>query len=261
MRKFLFHVFLVLFLLQLAPAQELTVAAAADLNYALKDLVTQFQKKTGNPVTLSFGASGSLFAQIESGAPYDLFFSADEDYPKRLAAAGLVESGSLRTYAVGHLVLWVSNLAGLDHDHLMDSPHLVADVLLQPSIKRIAIANPQTAPYGRAAMSALEHLGVKEKVVGKLVYGENVSQAAQFVQSGNAHAGLISLSLALSPSMKDSGRYWELPADSYPELRQSAVIVSASKHKKAAQAFLDYVTSADGAVVLRQYGFRLPDGR
>jgi len=255
MRRPLVSFMVLLFLAHLALAQELTVAAAADLNYALKDLAAQYQKKTGTAVTLSFGSSGNLFSQIQNGAPYDLFFSADEDYPKRLAAAGLVENGSLRTYAVGHLVLWVRNGMGLDRSHQ------IADILLQPSIQRIAIANPQTAPYGRAAMSALEHLGLKDKVASKLVFGENVSQAAQFAQSGNAQAGLIPLSLALAPSMKDAGSYWELPPDSYPELRQGVVIIAASKHKKAAQAFLDYVTSAEGSAVLRQYGFRIPDSR
>jgi molybdate transport system substrate-binding protein len=242
-------------------AQEITVAAAADLNYALKVLAANFEKQTGAKVKLTFGASGTLFAQIKSGAPYDVFFSADEDYPQRLAAAGLVESGSLHTYAVGDLVLWVANSAAVDHPHAGDAGQQIAALLLQPAVKRVAIANPETAPYGRAAMKALEQLGVKEKVVGKLVLGESVSQAAQFAQSGNAQAGLIPLSLALAPAMKEAGRYWELPPGSYPTLRQGVAIVSASQHKKTAQAFLDYVASPAGAAILRQYGFRLPDGR
>jgi molybdate transport system substrate-binding protein len=110
-------------------------------------------------------------------------------------------------------------------------------------------------------MAALEHFGLKDKVASKLVFGENISQAAQFVQSGNAQAGLIALSLAVSPAMKDSGRYWELPADSYPELQQGVAVLSASKHKPAAKAFLDYVLSAEGATVLEQYGFRVPPGK
>jgi molybdate transport system substrate-binding protein len=234
-----------------AHAQDITVAAASDLNYALKDLAARFEKKTGDKVTLSFGASGNLYSQIQGGAPYDLFFSADIAYPQKLASAGLVESSSLRTYAIGHLVLWVPNGSSLD-------PQLKMDLLLQSAVQRIAIANPTHAPYGRAAMAALEHFGLKDKVAGKLVFGENISQAAQFVQSGNAQAGLIALSLAVSPAMKDSGRYWELPTDSYPELQQGVALLAASKHKPAAKAFVEYVLSAEGAAVLAQYGFRVP---
>src|ERR1017187_7581748 len=234
-----------------AHTQDITVAAASDLNYALKDLAARFEKKTGDKVTLSFGASGNLYSQIQGGAPYDLFFSADIAYPQKLASAGLVESSSLRTYAIGHLVLWVPNGSSLD-------PQLKMDLLLQSAVQRIAIANPTHAPYGRAAMAALEHFGMKDKVAGKLVFGENISQAAQFVQSGNAQAGLIALSLAVSPAMKDSGRYWELPTDSYPELQQGVALLAASKHKPAAKAFVEYVLSAEGAAVLAQYGFRVP---
>jgi len=255
MRRLLIVALLVSCLPGFTPAQEITVAAAADLNYALKDLAARFEKKSGDKITLSFGSSGNLFSQIQSGAPYDLFFAADEQYPQKLAAAGLMDSGSLRTYAIGHLVLWVPSSVGLDPRQRK------MDILLQPSVLRIAIANPQHAPYGRAAMAALEHFGLKDKVGGKLVFGENISQAAQFVQSGNAQAGLIALSLAMSPAMKGAGTYWELPADSYPELRQAVGIVSASKQKQAAQTFLDYVTSPEGATLLQQYGFAVPSGK
>jgi len=255
MCKFLITILLLVFLSGSASAQEITVAAAADLNYALKDLAVRFEKKTGDKLTLSFGSSGNLFSQIQSGAPFDLFFSADEQYPQKLAAASLMDPASLRSYAVGHLVLWVPNSSSLDPQKLK------MDLLLQPSVQHVAIANPQLAPYGRAAMAALERSGLKEKLASKLVFGENISQAAQFVQSGNAQAGLIALSLAMSPAMKEAGRYWQLPSDSYPELRQTAGIVSASKHKQAAQAFLDYVTSPEGVAVLQQYGFAMPSGK
>ena len=238
-----------------ASAQEITVAAAADLSYALKDLAARFEQKTGDKVTLSFGSSANLFSQIQSGAPFDLFFSADEQYPQRLAVGGLMDPASLRSYAVGHLVLWMPNATGLDPQNLK------MDLLLQPSVKHIAIANPQHAPYGRAAMAALEHYGLKNKLASKLVFGENISQAAQFVQSGNAQAGLIALSLAMSPAMKEAGKYWELPFDSYPEVRQTAGIVSSSKRKPAAQAFLSYIISREGAAVLAQYGFAAPSGK
>lgn len=234
-------------------SEEITVAAAADLNYALQDLAKRFTTKTGTQLKISSGSSGNLYSQIQNGAPFDLYFSADADYPNKLADAGLVERQSLRVYAVGHLVLWVPSSSSLDPQKLK------MELLANPAVQRIAIANPQHAPYGRAAMAALEHFGLKDKVSSKLVLGENVSQAAQFVQSGNAQAGLIPLSLALSPAMKDAGKYWEMPSDSYPELKQMAAVVSASKHKQAAQAFLNYVTSPEGRAILQQYGFRTPE--
>jgi molybdate transport system substrate-binding protein len=255
MRTILLLVLITTILCFAAHTQDITVAAASDLNYALKDLASRFEKKAGGKVTLSFGSSGNFYSQIQGGAPYDLFFSADVAYPQKLASAGLVESSSLRTYAIGHLVLWVPNGSSLDPQKLK------MNLLLRPFVQRIAIANPQHAPYGRAAMAALEHFGLKDKVAGKLVFGENISQAAQFVQSGNAQAGLIALSLAVSPAMKTSGRYWELPTDSYPELQQGVAVLSASKHKPAAMAFLDYVLSAEGATVLEQYGFRVPSSK
>jgi molybdate transport system substrate-binding protein len=132
------------------------------------------------------------------------------------------------------------------------------NLLLQPSVTKVAIANPQHAPYGRAAMAALEHFGLKDKVADKLINGENVSQTAQFVHSGNAQAGIIALSLAKSPAMVSSGKYWEIPLDAYPELRQAAGVISASKQKKAAQAFLDFVLSPEGRTVLQEYGLTPP---
>jgi len=233
-------------------AEDISVAAAADLNFAMKDLAARYEQKSGNKIALSFGASGNFYSQIQSGAPYDLFFSADANYPTKLAVAGFIEKSSVRNYAVGHLVLWIPNSSKLDLQKLK------MDALLQPSVQKIALANPDHAPYGRAAMAALEHFGLKERVGGKFVLGENVSQAVQFVQSGNAQAGLIPLSLALSPPMKAAGRYWELPADSYPAIQQAVGILASSKRQQAAQAFIDFVTSPEGATVLQQYGFALP---
>src|SRR5579884_3371650 len=163
-----------------APADgaEITVAAAADLNYALQDLAQRFTKSTGTQVKLSFGASGNLFSQIQNGAPFDLFFSADSSYPQKLADTGVVDRASIRTYAVGSLVLWAPNSLGLDPQKLK------MDLLTGGKVQRIAIANPEHAPYGRAAMAALQHFGLKDRVASKLVMGENISQAAQFVQSG-----------------------------------------------------------------------------
>jgi molybdate transport system substrate-binding protein len=252
MRKFWLVVLLLAIAAHALAAESITVADAADLNYALNELANRFEATSGVKVTLSFGASGNLYSQIQKGAPFDLFFSADEDYAKKLGSAGIAEASSMRIYALGHLVLWVPNNSTFDPEKLQ------MGLLTQPAVTRIAIANPQHAPYGRAAMAALEHYGLKDKLAAKLVVGENVSQAAQFVQSGNAQAGLIAMSLARSPSMQSAGRFWVLPSDSYPELRQAAVIVSASKHKKAAQQFLEFVLSPEGAATLQKYGLTPP---
>ena len=233
-------------------AQEITVAAAADLSTALPEIAAKYKSETGQEVKLTFGSSGNLTTQIRNGAPFDVFFSADDEYPKQLIEAGLAENSSLYTYAVGHLVLWVLSGSTLDLEKLG------MQALLDPSVKKLAIANPEHAPYGRAAQSALRHFGIYDRISGRLVLGENVSQAAQFVESGNAQAGLISLAHALSPAMKSKGRYWMVPSDAYPKLDQAAVVLSHSKQKQAAQKFLEFVRSPEAVSVLKNYGFGLP---
>lgn len=235
-----------------AAGQEITVAAAADMSAALPELVAVYTKQTGQAVKLSFGSSGNLTNQIRNGAPFDVFFSADEDYPKQLIADGLAEKDSLYRYAVGRLVLWVPNNVSLD-------PQKTGmQTLVDPLVKKIAIANPEHAPYGRAAEAAFKHFGIYEQVSGKLVLGENVSQAAQFVESGNAQAGLIALSHALSPALKDKGRYWAVPLDAYPTLNQAAVVLSRSKAQGAARKFLEFVRGPEATSLLSSYGFSLP---
>ncbi|MGD0213540.1 MAG: molybdate ABC transporter substrate-binding protein [Terriglobales bacterium] len=235
----------------LAAAQEITVAAAADMSAALPQLVDAYTKKTGQTVKLSFGASGNLTNQIRNGAPFDVFLSADEDYPQQLIAEGLASKGTLYRYAVGRLVLWVPS------DSPLDLSKLGIKALLDPSVKKISIANPATAPYGRAAAATLRHFGIYDQVSSRLVIGENISQAAQFVESGNAQAGLIALSHALAPAMKDKGRYWAVPLDAYPTLNQAAVVLSKSKQQDAARKFLEFLRSPEAASLLRSYGFSL----
>lgn len=235
-----------------ATAQEITVAAAADMSAALPQLVEAYAKKTGQTAKLSFGASGNLANQIRNGAPFDVFFSADEDYPQQLIAEGLASKDTLYRYAVGRLVLWVPN------DSHLDLSKLGIKALLDPSVKKISIANPATAPYGRAAASALRHFGIYDQVSSRLVVGENISQAAEFVESGNAQAGLIALSHALAPAMKDKGRYWTIPLDAYPTLNQAAVVLSRSKQQDTARKFLDFLRSPEAASLLTGYGFSLP---
>lgn len=231
---------------------QINVAAAADLSNALQELAANYEKRTGVAVKLSFGASGALTQQIQNGAPFDVFFAADMDYPKQLIAGGQAESATLYRYAVGRLVLWVPN------DSPLDVEHKGMGVLLDPSVKKIAMANPQHAPYGRAAAAALKHYGLDEKVADRLVLGENISQAAQFVESGNAQAGFVALAHAVAPSMRGKGKYWEVPVDAYPPLAQGVVLLSHSPHKKEAAEFLEYIKTKDSAELFRKYGFTLP---
>jgi molybdate transport system substrate-binding protein len=248
-------IFCLLILVSVAPgfAQEITVAAAADLNAALTELGGQFAATSGVQVKLSFGASGNLSTQIQNGAPFDLFFSADEDYPKQLIEKSLAEKDSLYRYAIGRLVLWVPA------DSPLDIEHKGIQSLLDPSVKKISIANPQHAPYGRAAEAAIRHAGIYDQVAPRLVLGENVSQAAQFVESGNAQAGLVALSHALAPAMKGKGKYWQVPLDFYPTLNQAAVILSRSQQKEKAAQFLEFLRKPEATEVLRRYGFTIPD--
>ena len=235
-----------------AVGQEITLAAAADMTAVLPELVALYTKRTGQAVKLSFGSSGNLTNQIRNGAPFDVFFSADEEYPSQLVADGLAIKDSLYRYAVGRLVLWVPS------ESTLDVQKLGIQALLDPSVKKIAIANPQHAPYGRAAEAALKHLGIYDQVSAKLVLGENVAQAAQFVESGNAQAGLIALSHALAPAMKNKGHYWLIPLDSYPALNQAAVVLSRSKSQAAAHKFLEFIRSPEATSLLAAYGFSLP---
>jgi molybdate transport system substrate-binding protein len=250
--------FLLLFfgLTSLPPSQAadrvINVAAAADLSVALQEVATNYEKQSGVRVKLSFGASGALTQQIQNGAPFDVFFSADMDYPRQLISAGLAENDSLYRYAVGRLVLWVPK------DSPLDVEHKGIDILLDPSVRKLAIANPQHAPYGRAAIATLQHYGLKEKLQDKLVIGENIAQAAQFVESGNAQAGFVALAHASAPSMQGKGKYWIVPGDAYPPLDQGVVMISASPHKQDAKAFLEYLRGADFAAVLKRFGFSVP---
>jgi molybdate transport system substrate-binding protein len=232
----------------LCSAQEITVAAAADLNFALKEVAQKFEAQTGKKVNLIFGSSGNFFTGIQNGAPYDLFFSADIAYPQKLEAAGLTEPGTLYQYAVGRIVLWAPNSSKLDLNRGLA-------VLTDPAINKIAIANPAHAPYGRAAVAALRSANLYDRLSPKFVLGENISQTAEFVQSGNADVGIIALSLALAPTMSQAGRYALVPAELYPPIEQAAVILKSAKERATARQFLDFVKSPPGAEVLARYGF------
>jgi molybdate transport system substrate-binding protein len=228
------------------PAQKVTVAAAADLNFALPEIARQF--RASHPAVeldIAYGSSGNFFAQIGNRAPFDVFLSADVTYPRKLASAGLGAGNSVFTYAVGRLVVWVPAGSPLDP----------ATALRDPSVKHVAIANPQHAPYGRAAQAALRSLGLEESVTPKLVLGENIAQTLQFVESGAADAGMVALSLALAPPVRARGRYWEVPLDAYPRLEQGGIIL---KDSQAARDFRAFLLSDGGRRILKQYGFVVP---
>jgi len=236
-------------LLAIAPARaaEISVAAAADLKFAMVDLAAQFEKKTGNKVNVTYGSSGNFFSQLQNAAPFDLLFSADVDYAQKLESAGLAEAGSLYRYAVGNLALWAPADSQLD---------LAAGwkVLLDDRVHKIAIANPDHAPYGRAAVAALQKAGIYERVKPKLVLGDNISQAAQFAQSDNAQLAIVALSLATSPGMRD-GKRWDIPPEMHPPIEQAAVLIKNAKNKEAARAFLDFVKTKEARATLAKYGF------
>jgi molybdate transport system substrate-binding protein len=231
--------------------KEIRLAAAADLKFAMDEMVADFEKQTGTSVLVTYGSSGNFFSQIQNGAPFDVFFSADVEYPRKLEAAGLAEPVTLYEYALGRLVIWTPA------DSKLDFGKLGWKILLDASVQKIAIANPDHAPYGRAAVAALEKAGIYESVKGKLVYGENISQAAQFVQSGNAQAGIIALSLAVSPAMR-GGKQWEIPENMHPAIVQGAIVLKNAKEKEAARTFLNYARSETGRATLAKYGFEFP---
>ncbi len=237
-----------------AIAGDLTVAAAADLSLVLQPIVNNFQRQTGNTVRLSFGSSGDFFNQIQNGAPYDVFLSADLGYPQKLVKLGFADAGSLQTYAVGRLVLWVPR------DSRLDLERQGMQALLDPSVHKIAIANPQHAPYGRAAVAALRHSGLYDKLGGRLVLGENIGQAAQFAESGNAQVGILALAHVVAPSVQKLGRYWLVPTDSYPALEQGVVVISRSTNKTLAAEFLKYLAAPESQAIFRQFGFVTPKG-
>lgn len=257
MKRFLCWAFCWLLVLAGAPASpgaELKVAAAADLKFALDDLAVEFQTgHAADKVEITYGSSGSFYAQLQNGAPFDLFFSADVAYPRKLAEAGLALGSNVFLYAVGRLVVWVPQNSALEVDKLG------IRALVAPGVKKIAVANPAHAPYGRAAVAAMKHLGVFDLAAPRLVYGENIAQTAQFVQSGAADVGIIALALAVAPQMRGAGRYWEIPPQSYPRIEQGGVILKAAKQAATASAFRDLVLGQHGRDVLRRYGFYLPE--
>lgn len=234
-----------------ALAAPLLLAAAADLSYCIDDIAAAFKKEAPDAaIKISIGASGNFFAQIRNGAPFDAFLSADVDYPKQLAQLGAADGNTLTRYAVGRIVMW-------SPDPTLDVDKGLA-LLRDPRITRVAIANPATAPYGRAARAALERDGLWEAVQSKLVIGENIAQTAQFVQTGNAQVGLVSLASLRSPKLAGAGRYVLVPDAGLAPIEQAAIVTRHGAGNPLAARFVRFLGSPAARAIFERNGFSIP---
>jgi molybdate transport system substrate-binding protein len=235
-----------------ATAGQVSITAASDLQYAMKEIAAAFEAgHPGDRVKMVFGSSGKAFAQIENGAPYDLFFSADIEYPQRLRRSGAAISEPT-PYAVGRIVLWTTKKSGIDVSRGIEALH-------DPRVRKVAIANPLHAPYGRIGKQVLEHYGLYDRTKGKLVLGENIQQAAQFVQSGAADLGFVAYSLALAPVLAREGSYFLIPAGAHKEIVQGSVLLRPAAGNATAAAFNAFVATPAARAIFRKYGFTLPN--
>ena len=230
---------------------ELSIAAAADLTWCLEELDGAFQKNHPDAtLKTAVGSSGNFSAQIANGAPFEVFLSADISYPQELVKSGFANPASLTRYAVGRIVLWTT-VEKLDTSSGLE-------ILRDPAVvKKLAIANPEHAPYGRAAKAALEHYGLWKSLEVRIVMGENISQTAQFVQTGNADAGIVALSLVLSPKLAGVGHYNVIPEEAYPPLDQAAVLTNAGMANPLAKSYMEFLRSDEARKIFDRYGFRL----
>jgi molybdate transport system substrate-binding protein len=237
----------------LAETATVQVAAAADLVYCLDELTTTFhQQQPSIDLKLTTGSSGNFFTQIEQGAPFDVFLSADVGYPKKLIAEGLASADSLFVYANGKIVLWTTKP---DTVSVAQGLNVLTD---SQRVQKIAIANPDHAPYGRAAKAALEKAGLWPAVESRLVLGENIAQTAQFVQTGNADCGIVALSLLLGPKLKGVGTYQIIDPSLYPPLEQAVVLTQNGKANAAARTYFEFLRSPAARQVFDRYGFTIP---
>ena len=233
------------------PVEDVRIAAAADLRFALDDLMKVYESTAAARVTVTYGSSGTLYAQLVNGAPFDLFLSADEGYPRDLAARGLTMPGTEFEYATGRIAVWVRA------DSPLDVGREGLKVVTDARVAHVAIANPAHAPYGRAAAAAMKAAGVDAEAQSKLVLGENVAQAMQFVQSGSAEVGIVALSLALAPAVNGTGRYWLVPEQMHPRLHQVGVALRGAG--QAALAVRLFLLTDKSREALKRYGFQAPE--
>ncbi len=232
-----------------ASAETLRIAAASDLKFAMDEIVADFrQDHPDDAIDVIYGSSGNFHTQIQQGAPYDMYFAADIEYPRALVKAGFAAS-NVRPYATGRIVLWSAQL---------DASELTLADLPGLDVVKIAIANPAHAPYGKRAEEAMRATQVWDQIQRKLVFGENIAQTAQFVQSGNAQIGVIALSLALSPELAATGSYYLVPEALHEPLEQGFIITKRAASKALAAEFAEYMSSANVRTIMRRYGFVLP---
>jgi len=238
-----------LFSTTVAHAEKITVAAAADLKFAMDEIVASFNKShPKDQVEVIYGSSGKFFTQVKNNAPYDMYFSADIHYPRELAKSGLAASEVI-PYALGRIVLWSNS---------RDAAKMTLENLTDPAIRKIAIANPKHAPYGKRAEEALKSLKLWEKVESRLVFGENIAHTAQFVETGNAQVGIIALALALNPMLSKQGGYYLIPDNLHQPLEQGYIITKRAADKPLAKLFSGYMTSKETRRIMTKYGFVLP---
>jgi molybdate transport system substrate-binding protein len=235
-----------------AVAGELHVAAAADLVYCLEDIDAAFKQQNPDAdIKVSTGSSGDFFAQIQHGAPYDVFLSADTSYPKKLAETGFANEKTMFRYAVGHLAIWTLD-AKIDLSKGLSS-------VAQAQVNHLAIANPAHAPYGRAAQAALQQAHLWDAIQPKLVMGENIAQTAQFVQSGNADVGIVAYSLLKSPKLQGVGHFVLVPIDQFPTMEQAAIITQHGADNPLSARYMAFLASPTARAIFDRYGFSLPE--
>ena len=230
-----------------AHAETVQIAVAANFTAPAKALAEVLAKTTGHEAKLSFGATGAFYTQIKNGAPFQVFLSADDETPAKLEQEGATAAGSRFTYAIGSLALWSADPQRVDAK---------GEVLRQGGYNKLAIANPKLAPYGKAAIETLTHLGLLDTVSSKFVQGENIGQTHQFVVSGNAELGFVALSQVIKDGQLTSGSAWIVPESMHSPIRQDAVILTSGKDNPAAAAFMQYLKGDKARAIIKAYGYR-----
>lgn len=230
-----------------ASAEEIHAAVAANFTAAMKDIVAKYEEQSENTVTLSFGSSGKILAQIQNGAPFQIFFSADQAKPEALEQAGSTVEGSRYTYAIGSLALWSAKADFVDAD---------LTKLKSGDYNKLALANPKLAPYGQAAIETLEALDLTQATQDKWVQGENIAQTYQFVASGNADMGFVALSQIMDKGHVTEGSSWIVPAELYNPIRQDAVILKTAQDNEAVKDFMNYMQSDTAHAIIQSYGYK-----
>lgn len=247
MKRFLLSLVLCSCAVTPALAEQVLVAVAANFVPPFREVAMEFEKATGHTIQVASGSSGNFYAQIKNGAPFDVFFSADAERPKLLEDEGLGVKGSRFTYAIGRLVLWSPD------------PNLVKgeNTFRSERFKHLAIANPKTAPYGVAAMQAMQKLGVWETVQPRLVLGESLGQTIGFIESGNAELGFLALSQVMDPKIKGKGGRWEVPSNLHEPIQQDVVLLAKGKENPAAKALMEFMAGPQATAIIERYGYEL----